>query len=180
MPRWSTAITSKPSASLGITIRQAYQVSGQPWMSRSGGPSPPITACSCSSPASMKRLVNVSANPSGRFGAPETEPCPSGMTVALMSLLSAQRPEGRPHLVGEDLRLLPGCEVATPACLVEVRERRVDLLRPAARSTEDLAREGGEADGNRDRRWSLSGRLRRGSSALPIGPRRRGPRPGQP
>jgi hypothetical protein len=39
MPRWSTAMTSKSLASPGITIRQAYQVCGQPWISSNGGPS---------------------------------------------------------------------------------------------------------------------------------------------
>src|SRR5207344_1079300 len=55
-----------------------YQVWGQPWTSSSGGPSPPVTACRRSSPVSTYRLVNVPVNPSGRFGAPETEPGPSG------------------------------------------------------------------------------------------------------
>ena len=30
IPRWSTAMTSKSSASVGMILRQAYQVSGQP------------------------------------------------------------------------------------------------------------------------------------------------------
>src|SRR5690242_3394325 len=38
-----------------------------------------MTACSRTSPVSMYRLVNVPVNPSGRCGAPETEPGPSGM-----------------------------------------------------------------------------------------------------
>ena len=38
MPRWSTAMTSKSRASAGISRRQAYQVSGQPCTSSSGGP----------------------------------------------------------------------------------------------------------------------------------------------
>src|SRR4051794_40730172 len=78
MPRWSTAMTSKSRASAGISRRHAYHVSGQPCTSSSGGPSPPMTACWRSSPVSMNRLVNVSVNPGGRFGAPETEPGPSG------------------------------------------------------------------------------------------------------
>jgi hypothetical protein len=61
-----------------FSIRQAYQVWGQPWTSGSGGPPPPVTACRRSSPVSAYRLVNVPVNPSGRFGAPETEPGPSG------------------------------------------------------------------------------------------------------
>src|SRR6516164_4831542 len=50
-------------------------------MSSSGGPSPPTTACRRTSPVSMYRLVKVSVKPVGRFGAPETEPRPSGMVV---------------------------------------------------------------------------------------------------
>ena len=79
MPRWSTAMTSKSRASSGISRRQAYQDSGQPCTSSSGGPSPPMTACWRSPPAFTYRLVNVSVNPAGRFGAPETEPGPSGV-----------------------------------------------------------------------------------------------------
>ena len=79
MPRWSTAMTKKSRASVGISIRQAYQVWGQPWISSSGGPPPPVTACRRSSPVSMYRLVNVPVNPAGRFGAPDTEPGPSGV-----------------------------------------------------------------------------------------------------
>src|SRR5215212_1567131 len=79
MPRWSGAMTSKSRASAGISRRQAYQFSGQPCTSSSGGPSPPMTACWRSPPAFTYRLVNVSVNPSGRFGAPETEPGPSGV-----------------------------------------------------------------------------------------------------
>ena len=83
IPRWSTAMTSKSRASAGISRRQAYQVSGQPCTSSSGGPSRrlarPMTACRRSSPVLMYRLVNVSVNPAGRFGAPETETGPSGV-----------------------------------------------------------------------------------------------------
>jgi hypothetical protein len=46
-------MTSKSRASSGITRRHAYQFSGQPCTSSSGGPSPPMTACWCSSPVSM-------------------------------------------------------------------------------------------------------------------------------
>ena len=72
-------MTEKSRASAGISMRQAYQVSGQPCTSSSGGPSPPVTACRRRSPTSTYRLVNVPVNPAGRFGAPETEPGPSGM-----------------------------------------------------------------------------------------------------
>ena len=79
MPRWSTATTEKSRANAGISIRHAYQVCGQPCTSSSGGPSPPVTACRRSPPVSTYRLVNVPVNPAGRFGAPETEPRPSGV-----------------------------------------------------------------------------------------------------
>src|SRR5437016_2477033 len=81
IPRWSTAMTWKSRASAGISMRQAYQVWGQPCTSSSGGPSPPMTACRRTSPVSTYWLVNVSVNPSGRFGAWETEPGPWGMAV---------------------------------------------------------------------------------------------------
>src|SRR5271169_2129557 len=79
IPRWSGATTWKSRASGGISSRQAYQVWGQPCTSSSGGPSPPVTTCWRRSPVSTYRLVNVAVNPSGRFGAPETEPGPSGV-----------------------------------------------------------------------------------------------------
>src|SRR6516162_1291913 len=91
-PRWSGATTEKPRASAGITSRQAYQVCGQPCTSSSGGPSPPVTTCWRSPPVSMYRLVNLPVNPSGRFGAPETEPGPSGV-VAADELMSIPFPE---------------------------------------------------------------------------------------
>ena len=47
--------------------------------------------------------------------------------------LVTQRPERGSHLVGEELRLLPGGEVAAPVDLVEVGEVGVDRLDPAAR-----------------------------------------------
>src|SRR5262249_44644578 len=78
MPRWSTATTLKSRASAGISMRQAYQVWGQPCTSSSGGPAPPVTACRRSSPVSTYRLGKGAANPAGKFGAPGTEPGPSG------------------------------------------------------------------------------------------------------
>ncbi len=85
LPRWSTAITSKSWASAGISSRHAYQVSGQPWISSSGGPSPPVTAWRRSSPVSTYRLVNMSANPAGRFGAPETVPAVDSELMGFLS-----------------------------------------------------------------------------------------------
>ena len=70
----------------------------------------------------------------------------------------AQRAERCPDLWREELRLLPGGEVAALVDLVEVGEVGVGLLDPAARGPEDLAGERGEADRDRDRRRSLAGR----------------------
>jgi hypothetical protein len=86
IPRWSTATTQKSRASAGISIRHAYQVWGQPCTSSSGGPPPPVTACKRSPPASTYRLVNVSVNPAGRPGAPDTEPGPCGVGDELMRI----------------------------------------------------------------------------------------------
>src|SRR5918994_1918010 len=60
--------------------------------------------------------------------------------------------------------------------LVEVADVGVAPFGPAARSTPDLAWEGGEADRNRDLRRSLPGcqGCRQGFSVLPVRPGRRG------
>ncbi len=71
-------IPERPGPAPESAGRQAYQVCGQPCTSSNSGPSPPMTACRRTSPVSMYRLVNVSVNPAGRCGAPETEPGPSG------------------------------------------------------------------------------------------------------
>jgi hypothetical protein len=61
---------------------------------------------------------------------------------------NAQPPEGRAELFAEQLRLLPGREVAALVDLVEVDEvARVCALGPAARSLVELVRE--HADGER-------------------------------
>src|SRR5271165_4680165 len=85
-PRWSGTITVKSRASAGMTSRQAYQVWGQPCTSSNGGPSPPVTTCWRRSPVSTYRLMNVPVNPSGRCGAPATEPGPSGMPEEFMGV----------------------------------------------------------------------------------------------
>src|SRR5690348_13277590 len=173
IPRWSTATTEKSRASVGISIRQAYHVWGQPCTSSSGGPSPPVTACRRSSPVSTYRLVNVPVNPAGRFGAPEAEPGPSGVGERVVDevmgsphtgldglvkaradahrprLVLAKRPERRANLFGKQLRLFPGGEVAALGGLVEVGEVGVPQFDPAARGPEDLVGERGEADRER-------------------------------
>src|SRR5262245_14837658 len=70
----------------------------------------------------------------------------------------------------EQLRFLPGGEVAAPVDLAEVGEAGVDRLNPAARGSPDLAGERREADGNLDRRRSLAGRTGCGQklSKLPV------------
>src|SRR4051812_35376958 len=58
----------------------------------------------------------------------------------------SQRPEGRPHLLGEDLGLLPGGEVAAPRDPVVVDQVGIGLLRPALRRRIELVGEDGHAD----------------------------------
>src|SRR5262249_54414311 len=84
---------------------------------------------------------------------------------------TAQRPERRPDLGREQLRLFRGSEVAALAGLVVVGEVGVALLDPAARGPEDLAGERGETDRDLDLRRRLSGRKGLRSSALPVRPR---------
>src|SRR5689334_12961646 len=61
----------------------------------------------------------------------------------------AQRPEAVAQLFGEELRLLPGGEVAADGKLVEVDQLRIGALGPAARHLVQLVREG--AHRHRDR-----------------------------
>src|SRR5688572_21931907 len=88
----------------------------------------------------------------------------------------AQWAECSPHLGGEELRLLPGWEVAAAVDLVEVAEVGVGRLNPAARGSPDLAGERREADRNRDRRRSRATRTGCGQnlSKLPVPPGGRG------
>src|SRR4051794_23456248 len=93
---------------------------------------------------------------------------------------SADRPEGGPHLLAEDFRLLPGREVSALVDLVEVDDVGVARLDPAAWCPPDLARERREAE--RDRRgWQrLSARGGIGPVRLPVRPGRRRAGAGQP
>src|SRR4051794_17263259 len=59
---------------------------------------------------------------------------------------SAERPERGADLLREEIRLLPGGEVAAPRDFVEVVEAGIGLLGPTARGSPDLARERREAD----------------------------------
>src|SRR5215469_7907356 len=93
---------------------------------------------------------------------------------------SAKRPERGPDLGSEQLGLFPGGEVAAPVGLVEIGEGGVRQLDPAARCSEDLAGERGEADRELDLRRSLPRRQSLGSSALPVRSGRRGPGARQP
>src|SRR5262249_60629756 len=92
------------------------------------------------------------------------------------------RGERRAQLVREQLGLFPGCEVAAPLRLAPVDEVRVDLLAPLLRWMGDLAREDGVADRELELRGLLPGGNRGldGSSLLPVQPRRRRRRTGQP
>src|SRR5215213_2749982 len=151
-------MTSKSRASAGISRRQAYQFSGQPCTSSSGGPSPPMTACWRSPPAFTYRLVNVSVNPSGRFGAPETEPGPSGVgrwvedeltTISFHETRSAS--EATRTRLGAPRRTagaLPRPGSGHLVDLVEVDQVGVGLLCPAARGLILLAEK--DARGHRD------------------------------
>src|SRR5215211_8944190 len=124
------------------------------------------------------QLLQVSVQKSTRTTWPRrARACAQANTVHL-----AKRPERRANLFGEELRLLPGGEVAAPVGLVEVGEAGVGLLDPAAWGSPDLAGERREADRNRDLRRSLPGRLgcRQGSSVLPVRPGRRRPGARQP
>src|SRR4029453_6781308 len=71
-------------------------------------------------------------------------------SACLSSLALAKRPERCAELVGEELRLLPGCQVAAPVDFVEVNEVGVGLLRPAARRLILLAGKDGRCNGDRD------------------------------
>src|SRR3954469_1355135 len=88
---------------------------------------------------------------------------------------SAQRPERGANLLREELRLLPGGEVAAPVHLVEVAEAGIGRLGPTARGPPDLAGERREAD-RHPRRWKrISARRRRVRPiGLPVRPGRRG------
>src|SRR3954452_25543852 len=87
----------------------------------------------------------------------------------------AKRPERCSDLRGEELRLLPGGEMATPVDLVEVREVGVGHLNPAARGSPDLVRERREADRYGRRRRRLNGEAGPCSSVLPVVPVGGGP-----
>src|SRR5262249_53344241 len=107
-------MTSKSRASAGINSRHAYQVSGQPCTSNSGGPSPPMTACRRSPSASTYRPVKVLVNPTGRFGAPELEAGPSAMeNTAELELMRISSPYERAHFDEWD-RALPASRPLHP------------------------------------------------------------------
>src|SRR4029453_13246248 len=94
----------------------------------------------------------------------------SGWKPPFRCLVSSKSPERGSHLCGEDVRLLPGGEMAAPLGFVEIGDVRIRLLDPAARGGEDLAGERREADRSRHRWRSLtrSERLGLGLRALPV------------
>src|SRR6185436_14820582 len=77
-----------------------------------------MTACRRSAPASTYRLVNVSVNPSARFGACETEPWPS----------AASRPVDDALIWGSPLTAVTAleCRFRTPS-LGRTLQRQVPL-----------------------------------------------------
>src|SRR5687767_8033458 len=87
---------------------------------------------------------------------------------------SAQFAERRSQFRGEEIRLLPGGEVAALLDLVEVSKPGINRLNPAARCREDLARKCRE--GNRDFDWRrrLAGCARSGPPGFPVPPGGRG------
>src|SRR4029079_5733100 len=95
---------------------------------------------------------------------------------------SAQWAECSPQFSGEELRLLPGGEVAALVDLVEVGEVGVDRLDPAARRSPDLTGERREADRHGDsRRWLTALQsVGQRSSILPVRARGRRGGAGQP
>src|SRR5256885_15802951 len=101
-----------------------------------------MTAWRRTLPVSMYRLVNVSVKPAGSCGAWETEPGPSATAkrlddVSIVALLTfgyllspnplTERSKRGAHLLAEDLRLLPGCEVTAFVDLVEVNQVGIHL-----------------------------------------------------
>ena len=91
---------------------------------------------------------------------------------AMLSLpVSAQRPEARSHLFREELRLLPGCKVATPIEPVVIDQVvGVGALRPALGRLIQLV--GEDADCERD--GDVLG-VEEGRFVLPIEAGRRAP-----
>src|SRR5215216_7805691 len=122
-----------------------------------------------------------SAGPSASELSHPVAPSSEGMWTREKTAMGlANRPERCSELVREELRLLPGGEVAPPVDLVEVSEAGVGRLGPAARGSPDLAGERREADGNGRRRRGLAGRACAGSPVIPVVPGRRGPGTCQP
>src|ERR671919_1120337 len=112
------------------------------------------------------------ANVLGRGTSSSPPGLPSGLRAGLLVARLAQGSERRPELLGEQLGLLPGGEVAAPVDLVEVGEGGVGPLDPTPRAAPDLTGERGEADRDRDLRRSpacCSG-LSGDSVAVPVRP----------
>src|SRR5262249_51375188 len=85
-------------------------------------------------------------------------------------LLSAERFESGAHLLAEELRLLPPCQVAAPVDFVEVDEAGVGLLDPAPGRLIRLVGKDAHGDGDGD-----AFRIPKAALVLPIEPRRRDP-----
>src|SRR3954454_14075414 len=136
IPRWSTAMTVKSRAKVGITKRHAYQFSGQPCTSSSGGPSPPMTTCWRMPLASTKRLSKVLANPRGSFGALDTDP-------KLCGPLSEVPPRAGAAAAAVDGAQLPNADIPATAATPLVKARRERPVRDTCDGDVSLPSVGG-------------------------------------
>src|SRR5689334_12683206 len=86
----------------------------------------------------------------------------------------AQRQKRGAHLLTEELRLLPGGEMAAPVDFVVVDQVVVGALDPVTRRLEDLAGEDRVGHREPDVRWWVLQRRFRTAAGLPVDPRGRG------
>src|SRR5437016_4538044 len=100
-----------------------------------GHPCKRITAGPLLGPASMQPIFKTPASIClrGPSAVPVIAVCPTVLMFYLCGPTLTQRSKCGAHLLAEDLRLLPGCEVTALAGFVEINEVWVDLLGPAAR-----------------------------------------------
>jgi hypothetical protein len=144
----------------GYDAQVLHSVLGRetPWASPSGSGESPISMGAGSFPvATYGEAPRVSLPLWTRALVASTVPAATMASVLMTMVIavpqsessgSAQRSECRTQLGREQLRLLPGGEVAASVDLVEVGEAGVDHLNPAARGSPELAGERREADGN--------------------------------
>src|SRR5215469_125246 len=98
-----------------------------------------------------------------------------GAAVLMSASVSPKRMERGAQLVAEELRLLPGGEVAAAVDLVDVGQSRVGAPRPRLGRPEGILSEDGDADGDTDLRGLHQGCACRARPAvLPVEPAGRG------